>query len=91
MFDLGDKPLGQIGPLGQFLLGQVAQLSQIPNAFSNLHKSCKNGIKRNLFSNLLDIIRRNKFNKLNLQNYNALFGFVKHFFHFLLKFWKSDG
>ena len=38
-FDLGDKPLGQIGPLGQLLLGQVAQLSQVPNAFSNLHNS----------------------------------------------------
>jgi len=38
-FDLGDKPLGQIGPLGEFLLRQVAQLSQIANSFSNFHKS----------------------------------------------------
>ncbi len=38
-FDLGDKPLGQIGPLGQLLLGQVAQLSQISDPLSNLHNS----------------------------------------------------
>ena len=37
-FDLGDKPLRQIGPLGQLLLGQIAQLSQVPDAFSNLHR-----------------------------------------------------
>ena len=38
-FDLGDKPLGQVRPLGQFLLGQVAQLSQIPDAFPDFHKA----------------------------------------------------
>ena len=29
---------------------------------------------------MYDSIKRNKFNKLNFQNYNALFDFVKLFF-----------
>jgi len=51
-FDLGDKPLGQIGPLGQFLLGQVAQLSQVPDPLPDLHLFPENGLKRILFNNL---------------------------------------
>ena len=38
-FDLGDEPLGQISPLGQLLLGQIAQLSQISDPLPDLHNS----------------------------------------------------
>jgi hypothetical protein len=36
-FDLRNKPLGQIGPLGELLLGEVAQLSEASNPFTDLH------------------------------------------------------
>jgi len=36
MFDLGDEPLGQIGPLRQFFLGQIAELAQTPDPFPDL-------------------------------------------------------
>jgi hypothetical protein len=38
-FDLGDEPLGQVGPFGELLLGQVAELPEIPNSFPDLHRA----------------------------------------------------
>ena len=37
-FDLGDETLGQPGPLRQLLLGQIAQLSQVSNSLTDLHR-----------------------------------------------------